>query len=238
MKRPMITRQMRNCAVAFILLLLFHSGISVADQEPADAGFRDLIENSIVPILQQDTGYELGEESWEEIRSIMERNGRKMPERSISAPSHSKDGVLRMLFSTEFGGTLGEWRVEDQAWYADITVALGLCDSSELRIPQDGEITQEQAVQIAKDYLHSKIDADMILEDRTKYQCTVQYVADSTWRARWYIEFSTQDPLDNTLFQIQISPCGEVDEVNSYLSEYQAEDADLNPSEENEDCQN
>lgn len=222
MNKSITTKQMRILIVS--LFLLFFSSLlvraSAADLKLADTDFRNLIENNILPIMQRNPSSFLAEEDWKEIVAIMEKSGRSLPETVASVPSHSKDGLLRALISSELGGTLGEWRVEEQAWYADMIVSLGLSDTSELRIPQEGEITQEQAVQLAVDYLRQVLDSDIHFEDQEKFLCTAQYVADSTWRARWYIEFSNRNPNDDIWFQVQISPYGDVDEKNSSPNEF------------------
>lgn len=203
-------RKIRNALLLILLLSSFFVRVSVADE-----GFHELIEDSVLPVMQRSSGSSLAEEDWKEIAAIMEESGRSIPESVASAPSHTKDGLLRVLISSELGGTLGEWRVEEQAWYADMLVSLGLCETSELRVPQDGEITQERAVQLAADYLRQALDTDIPFEDGEKFQCTAQYVADSTWRARWYIEFGSRDSEDGTWFQVQLSPYGEIDEAGS-----------------------
>ena len=207
MKKSIAVRMARNCVFALLLLLLPCVQISAAEGED----FRSLIEERVLPVMERSAGYSLSEEDFLEICTIMEESGRTISFDSLQ--THTKDGTMRALLSCEFGGTLGEWRVEDQAWYAQMMVDLGLCETSELCIPQDGEISQEQAVRIAAEYLYSKMGVDVSLEDQ--YQCSAQYVADSVWRARWFIEFSTRDPRDNTCFQVQISPYGEVDEQES-----------------------
>lgn len=234
MNTSMTTRQIRIFMVLLLLLLspFFLARVSTADWKPADADFRNLIEKSILPVMKRSSDSFLDEAEWEEIAAIMEKSGRSIPESVASAPSHSKDGTLRALISSELGGTLGEWRVEEQAWYAGMLVSIGLTDNSELRIPQEGEITQEQAVQLAADYLRQALDSDTCFEDQEKFLCTAQYVSDSTWRARWYIEFSDRNPENDKWFEVQISPFGYVDEENSVSDKEQAQYVALDPNEE------
>lgn len=236
MNTSMTTRQIRIFMVLLLLLLspFFLARVSTADWKPADTDFRNLIEKSILPVMKRSSDSFLDEAEWEEIAAIMEKSGRSIPESVASAPSHSKDGTLRALISSELGGTLGEWRVEEQAWYAGMLVSIGLTDNSELRIPQEGEITQEQAVQLAADYLRQALDSDTPFEDQEKFLCTAQYVSDSTWRARWYIEFSNRNPENDKWFEVQLSPYGDVDEGNYILDKDQAHYVALNPNEEGE----
>lgn len=234
MNTSTINRKIGNLAALLLLLLL---SLSFARISIADEGFHGLIESGVLPVMRRGSGSFLAEEDWKEIAAIMEESGRSIPESVASAPSHSKDGLLRALISSELGGTLGEWPVEEQAWYADLLVSLGLSEASELRIPQEGEITREQAVQLAADYLRRAIHTDAPFEDREKFLCTAQYVADSTWRARWYIEFSSRDPQDGAWFQVQLSPHGEIDEAHSGLSGDQGEHAAWNANGEGDTAQ-
>lgn len=234
MNTSMTARQIRILMVFLSLLLasFFLVRVSAADWKPADADFRNLIEKSILPVMKRSSDSFLDEEEWEEIAALMEKSGRSIPESAASAPSHSKDGTLRALISSELGETLGEWRVEEQAWYADMLVSIGLTDTSELCIPQEGEITQEQAIQLAADYLRQALDSDPPFEDQKKFLCTAQYVSDSTWRARWYIEFSDRNPENDKWFEVQLSPYGHVDEENYILDKDQAHYVALDPDEE------
>lgn len=110
MNTSMTARQIRILMVFLLLLLasFFLVRVSAAGWKPADADFRNLIEKSILPVMKRSSDSFLDEEEWEEIAALMEKSGRSIPESAASAPSHSKDGTLRALISSELGGTLGE----------------------------------------------------------------------------------------------------------------------------------
>ena len=200
-------RKMRACMAALLLLLTLPPLSQASGAGQAEADFRQLIEGSVVPIMAQTSGFTLSEADFSAVCAAVEESGRQVALEG-SAP-HSKDGLLRALLSHEFGGTLGEWRVEDQAWYADLCVSLGLIESSELRVPQEGEISQQDAIEIATQHLLSICDIPNI-DDPSAWGCTAQYVADTTWRARWIIEWSTVDPQDSISYQVELSPYGEI----------------------------
>ena len=208
-------RKTHNCILMFLLLFTLPLLMSVATAEQID--FHAFIEDNVLPIMNQSSDFFLSEEEFDAICAVIEESGRQL---SLDASqSHSKDGILRALLSDEFGGTLGEWRVEDQAWYANLCVSLGLIESSELCVPQEGEISQQDAIEIATQYLLSISDIPNI-NDPSVWCCTSQYVVDSTWRARWYIEWSTVDPQDSVSYQVQLSPYGEIDKENSSPNEF------------------
>lgn len=207
MNTPAFARKTRACMAALLLLLTLPllTQASIAEQSGTD--FRQLIEDSVVPIMAQSSGFAVSEADFSAICAVVEESGRQVALEG-SAP-HSKDGLLRALLSHEFGGTLGEWPVEDQAWYADLCVSLGLIESSELRVPQEGEISQQDAIEIATQYLLDTFDVPDI-DDLSAWCCTSQYVTDTTWRARWIIEWSTVDPQDSISYQVELSPYGEI----------------------------
>lgn len=211
MNTPAFARKTRACMAALLLLLTLPLLTQASIAEQAGTDFRQLIEDSVVPIMAQSSGFAVSEADFSAICAIVEESGRQVA-LDGSAP-HSKDGLLRALLSHEFGGTLGEWRVEDQAWYADLCVSLGLIESSELRVPQEGEISQQMAITIATQYLLDTFDVPDI-DDLSAWCCTSQYVADTTWRARWIIEWSTVDPQDSISYQVELSPYGEIDELS------------------------
>lgn len=207
MNTPAFARKTRACMAALLLLLTLPLLTQASIAEQAGTDFRQLIEDSVMPIMAQSSGFAVSEADFSAICAVVEESGRQVALEG-SAP-HSKDGLLRALLSHEFGGTLGEWRVEDQAWYADLCVSLGLIESSELRVPQEGEISQQDAIEIATQHLLSICDIPNI-DDPSAWGCTAQYVADTTWRARWIIEWSTVDPQDSISYQVELSPYGEI----------------------------
>lgn len=216
MKKTVLTRKISPCIMALLLLLTLPLLMQVSIAEQASSDFQRLIQDDVLPIMSQSSGYALSQEDFNAICAVIEKSGRQIS-LDLSQP-HSKDEVLRALLSHEFGGTLGEWRVEDQAWYADLCVSLGLSESSELRVPQEGEISQQEAIAIATQHLLSVSDIPDI-NDPSVWCCTAQYVADSTWRARWTIEWSTLEPRDSISYQVQLSPYGEIDREHSFPNE-------------------
>ncbi len=211
MNATLCMQKVHHCIFMFLLLLALSLLMSDSTAEQID--FHSCIEDNVLPIMAQSSDFFLSEEEFNAICAVIKESGRQI---SLDATRpHSKDDLLRTLLSAEFGGTLGEWRVEDQAWYANLCVSLGLIESSELCVPQEGEISQQMAIAIATHYLLTTLGGPDI-DDPSAWRCTAQYVADSTWRARWMIEWSTVDPRYSISYQVQLSPYGDIDRENSF----------------------
>ena len=74
----------------------------------------------------------------------------------------SLDSLLGELRGV-YGGTPA-WSVEDKYWYNELLRKNGMLSSSEdpdYILPEDGDISQEEAVRIARDLLESKADWDL-----------------------------------------------------------------------------
>ena len=89
---------------------------------------------------------------------------------------YPKDEFIKELAYSEFGSDMSTWTLEQQKWYDDVLVAMGVMEENQKALPADPDSEQEQAVSRAVAHLTQNFDVVGDLTDETQYRVGVQYI--------------------------------------------------------------
>lgn len=121
--------------------------------------------------------------------------------------------TLENLLSAMKGeGYMYTWSVEDQYWYQELLRKNGMLghDVQHLILPEEGEITQEEAVRIARELLEKVSDWD--LDNGTRTQTFEERMGHRIWNI-WYA-LMTDGEYKGTSCWVELSPDGSILEYN------------------------
>lgn len=153
------------------------------------------------------------------ILSVAAQNDITLPDSLLEELSKWDDGydkeeLMRAFAKTELGFYPGSWSIEDQAWYGQLLIACKVIDYTASVLPGDGELTQDQALQIVYAELE-KLGADLnALQDAALYRrsMTYQEVFESEYRKgrMWSVSYDALDPYHDS-YSMQLWSDGRID---------------------------
>lgn len=202
--------------LAFVLVLLTLTALAVALLTA-----RDITEQYGIPMANQSEGNSYSVEETNILLELAKENGITLSENAMASIDkdlsngigYYKGEMLMALAKAEFGDDPGAWTLDEQKWFDDVGVAIGIVDQPQLALPNVDEITQEQAEQIAEDYIHNRYDSSLNLLDSAKYSKGVQYLdgnADGHYPGLyWSITYAGLS-VDTATYQVFINSHGEV----------------------------
>ena len=196
--------------IALILMLLAATAVALVAWNG-----KDMVHRVLAPMVQ-----DTSDETWsaEEINMILQmadKNGIELPKgiegRIRQSNPVYKEELMRLLMKADYGESPALWPIEEQAWYDELLVQVGLRSERTRFIPGSGETSEEAALQTAASYASEKWSAD--LEDASTYRVYRQYMltedADGNSCKRWNIEFDMENGIT---YVISVTPDGQVDE--------------------------
>lgn len=130
-----------------------------------------------------------------------------------------KEELMLLFMKKDLGYYPASWPIEEQAWFDDLLVELQLREERTRFIPEEGEITQEQALQAMASYAESNWGVDQkTLLDAVMYHCYLEYrqmVSEDGKKSPrcWYARFETDDP-KNDAFDFVVTSSGEIAEAH------------------------
>ncbi len=106
------------------------------------------------------------------------------------------------------GGDPGSWSVEDQYWYQELLRKNGMLghDVMHLVLPEEGEITQEEAIRIARELLEKISDLD--LDNGSRSQTFEESMGQRIWTI-WY-SLMIDGEYNGTSCSVELSPDGNI----------------------------
>lgn len=145
---------------------------------------RDMVEQEVVPLANQTAGESLTAIDTNRVLELAEENGIQLSEEAKDkirrgldkGEGYFKWEMLMELAKADFGQQPQTWTLEQQKWFSDVTVAMGLFEQADKETPREGESEKLPIIQAAKDYIRKKHDNDAPLDDPQKYQIGVQYI--------------------------------------------------------------
>lgn len=85
-----------------------------------------------------------------------------------------KEQLLRLFMKMDYGEIPASWPLEEQAWYDELLVELGLKDDRSRVLPEGDEIDENKALEIAQNYVFQKWNVDVANSEQ--YLLRVQYM--------------------------------------------------------------
>lgn len=133
-----------------------------------------------------------------------------------------KEELMRAIAKTELGFYPSRWSIADQYWYGELLVESGQLAENSHILPQEGELTQDEAFAAAVAYIHASYDPTAEVADPALFDLDLQYLVlydhpDLPPGQRcWYIEYSPRD-LHHDYYFVCLSPQGEV--LETYIQQ-------------------
>ena len=208
-----------SLALVFVLILLLTGTVAVA---AVLLSGKDFVDQFLGPMSQQTENAQWTDEELDQILSLAEDNGVEITE-AIRATLKSSDPVykeelLRLFMKIDLGFSPATWPLEEQAWYNELLVQYGLAEKQTRFLPAEGEISQEEALNIARKYILDKWNVDVLQGEYTFYQQYMLSEDDETGAVTkiWDIEYESED---GTFYVVCLQPDGAVieDEFNTYI---------------------
>jgi len=183
--------------VAIVLMLATVTAVAVAL-----LSVRQLVNDYAIPMAQESIGEtDYSPEEVSILVQLAQENGIVLSEQALSniawaetlGEGYAKDEFIKELASAEFGGDISTWTLEQQKWYDDALVAMGLFPENQKALPEDPDSAQNLAVSRAVAHLtqHYALSGD--ITDASQYHVGVQYIngdADGDYPGLyWSIDF-------------------------------------------------
>ena len=183
---------------------------------------KDFVNLFLAPMSSQTEADVWNEEELNQILVLAEENGLKINDdiRSALASSASiyKEELMRMFMKIDLGFYPATWPLEEQASYDELLVKYGLKEERTRFLPVEGEISEEEAIDIAEKYVLENWNVDLNEGQYTRY---TQYMLSQDDESGivskiWDIEYEAED---GTVYVLCLTPEGSVieDEYATYI---------------------
>lgn len=174
---------------------------------------KDFVDQFLAPMSQQTEDAQWTDEEMDRILSLAEENGVEITDdirRTLeSSDPVYKEELLRQFMKIDLGYYPATWPLEEQAWYDELLVKYGLKAERTRFMPAEGEISEEEALAIAQNYMLDNWQVDITQGQYTRH---VQYMLseddDSGAVSKiWDIEYEAED---GTVYVLCLTPDGSV----------------------------
>ena len=177
-KEPVMQRKISIGLVAALVALLITMGALAA----ALLSGKDFVEQELAPRAAQNESDKWTQAELDVILSSAQEHGIEMPASLLEELRNAEDGLykeelMRDFLRTSLGYYPSTWSIEDQAWYHNLLLSVGL-DSpmGNCVLPAEGEISQDEAVAIVHAHLAQTYGADPAqLADPAQYRQNMTY---------------------------------------------------------------
>ena len=215
---------MKRRWMVLIAALLVSLALPVCAQEGGNA-LRALVDGKIVPMaLANDDGevveaFSAGELA--QVIALVEESGLTVPEslreRADGGEGYWEEETIMALAKAQFGPIPAGWTLEDQFWFEEAVIAIGFKDYNSRRVPGEGELSYDEALDKAEAALVEAYAADG-LRNTQAYRVLCMY---QEWKdedgalhgPEWYIEFEPLAP-GGDWYDVTMDRDGNVTAVN------------------------
>lgn len=183
--RPTGVRRKMSLGLVLALVLTLLS-VSAVAAVAVYLSFQQIVEEEALPRANEVEGDSFTAEDTNFIVQLAEENGLVLSENAYASinkflengEGYYKEELLMALFKAEYGQNPATWSLETQKWFDDVCVAIGFVEQPQKALPGEGEITLEEAVAIAEDYIHRTYGNEWNINDPTAYELGKQYLSE------------------------------------------------------------
>lgn len=216
-----------HCSVLILTVMVILMAISTAT---ADSLFmQQLVEQKIVPMAQaNDNGEEINDRFCNEelirIVQLAQENHIVVPDHLLSVTergqSEYEEETVMALACEAFGGPFIEWTIEQKHWFGEMMVAIGFREQNDDCLPKEGEISYDQALQIATHRIAQEYGDDV--QHASQWKIMADYMKmteeDGTWLPpKWYFHFEPLDVKTNG-YQVVLDTSGEIVQLDASIA--------------------
>ncbi|MGI6696517.1 MAG: PepSY domain-containing protein [Christensenellales bacterium] len=211
-EKPVKKRLSLGLVLALVITLLTLSALAAVL-----IGGKDFVEQFLAPRAIETESEIWTREELEELRRIAQEHGLPITDelqKAFDQPEgYYKQEVIHAVLRDSLGFYYSTWSVEDQAWYENILVKTGLKDFSWATVPEPGDVSLEEAREIAATYIQSAWGAEPELMNPEIYRHHQQFQnfkeSEHHQGRRWYLEFEALD-LTHDAYYFTIESTGKV----------------------------
>lgn len=215
-----------------MLLLMLAAGALAA----ALLGGREFAQRYLSPKAAQTQSSAFTAAELAEICALAQEKNYVLPDGLLERMQNAQDGfdkeeLLRAVVKTELGFYPAAWSIEEQYWYEQLLLACGLLDDVQASLPQENEISQQQAEDRAISCIRERFDGQFEPSDGAAYQRYItfgEYKASQYKQGRmWNVVYEAQD-LYHDSYRLQIWADGTIELAEIYARSLSTKDAMLN----------
>ena len=163
---PVVKKKLSiSFVLVIVLLLIVVTALAVALLSP-----KEIVEQVAVPAAQSNDQENYSYEELAELIQTLNENGITLDDGSTLMKAFQaghgyweKDAIDEICYAS-FGKNQGLWTLEQKHWYGEMMVAIGVSNQNSWLLPEDGEITQEQARSLAADVLWEAYGIELPME--------------------------------------------------------------------------
>ena len=193
----------RKLSVGFVLAVILCT-LAAGALAAVLLGGKDFVDQIMAPKAAQTDSDSFTKEEIEEILRIAAENHLSLSDEDMYRLNHLdktgyfKEELMRLFVKTEYGFYPSAWPIEVQRWYEQMLEACGLDYGETVNVlPEGDELTQEQILKIAQEYIHDKYYPDVNVNDESKYRRFLTYQEhkqgqDSAYR-EWSLRYEAKD---------------------------------------------
>ncbi|MDO5297870.1 MAG: hypothetical protein Q4F18_00470 [Clostridia bacterium] len=186
---------------------------------------QQVVEQEIVPMAQSnDVGEEINNyfsnEELYRITQLAQENDIDIPEVLLRAVeqgrSEYEEETIMALARETFGKPFAEWTIEQKHWFGEMMVAIGFRQTNDDCLPEEGEISYDQALLIAVNRIAQEYGDDV--QDVSQWKIMTDYMTQSgedgtLLQPKWYFSFVPLD-VKNNGYQIILDTSGAVEQFD------------------------
>ena len=154
-----------SMVLVIVLLLIAVTALAVALLSP-----KEIVEQVAVPMAQNSEQANYTYEELKELITTLNENGITLDEGSTlmkafqSGHGYWEQSTIREICLAAFGEDEGAWTIEQKHWYGEMMVAIGSWGMNISLIPEQGDLTIDQAHALGANALKDAFDVDLPVE--------------------------------------------------------------------------
>ena len=154
-----------SMVLVIVLILIAVTALAVALLSP-----KEIVEQVAVPVAQSNDQENYTYEELADLIRTLNENGITLDEGSTlmqafqSGHGYWEKNTIDEICYASFGKDQGAWTLEQKHWYGEMMVAIGVSNQNIWLLPEEGEITKEQARNLAADTLQKAYGIELPTE--------------------------------------------------------------------------
>lgn len=213
----------KKLSVGFVLVIVLVLA-AVTALAAVLLGGKGFVSQVLAPMAQENSADTWTQKQTQRIIQQAAENGLELPidvlERLEKADPVYKEELMRAFAKIELGFYPASWSLEDQAWYDEVILKCGLQERRSRFLPEGDEISEDRALQIARQYIHDAFSYEGDVNSEDVYTRYVQYMLTEDDAGNptkiWDIEYEST-MTDIPSFYICVTPDGTVLKERSYM---------------------
>ena len=165
---PVVKKRLSiGLVLVIVLMLIAVTALAVALLSP-----KEIVEQVAVPMAKENDEGEVRQEyySHEQLAQLIQtlgENGFTLDENTTiiqafkSGQGYWEDEVLMEICREAFGSTFDAWSIEQKYWYETISAEIGLPGEHAYRLPDENDMTEQEAAKHAADLLKDACGVDL-----------------------------------------------------------------------------